>query len=201
MVDPALFLSSPLPKQWHLISNPNWFASTQLFSVVVTLYSSPSKLFLHGQPHFSPIQLAPAPSFGLISKAKFQLPAPAGTCLWLPATLSTNSLWRTASFLIALHHFSRVSLLFLANLITGEGNSLGAGIIPLSKSLLEKQVPSPFLSLTFLLAFFVLSHVLSSFVIFFLPYHNLEVFCHFFANFLCEQFHMQLYFQCICGSR
>lgn len=59
-----------------------------------------------------------------------------------------DCLWRTVSFFITLDHLSRFPTSFLAGLITGGGNSRGAGIIPLSSSLLGTQpvlfLPSSF---------------------------------------------------------
>ena len=72
----------------------------------------------------------------------------------------------------------------MADLITGGGTPQGAGAIPLSSSFLGEQVPSCFLSLLFLLFFFVLSYVLSGLIMFFLFYHNLEVFFDSFSQIL-----------------
>ena len=61
---------------------------------------------------------------------------------------------------------SRVLPLLLADAVAGGGNFWDAGAV-LSSSLLGEQVPSHILLVLFLL-FFLLSYVLSSFVMFFL---------------------------------
>ena len=89
-------------------------------------------------------------------------------------------MWRTVSFLTASDYLARVRPPFLADLVAG-------GELPRVQELFLFPAPSLLSrSLSFSFSRVLLSYVLSGFVLFYLFYHKLEVFCQFFTNFLHE---------------
>ena len=124
-----------------------------MLSIVVTLYSISSKLFLHGQPQLFPHVVGPAPSLGLIPQAKVLV---ADTC-W-----HHNTDCGRLSFLTVSDHLFRAPPLFSSGLIAG-GRSfprMQELFLFLAPSWEAGAISFPFASFSLVL---LLSYVLSGF--------------------------------------